>query len=116
MSRISSRATPLLILLLLAYPSVTAADCAAANCTDCDQNARNLASCTTVHYSASCSCSVDVNYPEFCILEGDCTYSPGGGGGGIGGTGGGGGGGGCTRTPGEWCPTDCASCTTVFWY
>ena len=113
MSRIFQRAVPLIILLSLACASRAVADCTAGVCTDCTENARHIASCITVSYSASCSCSIDVRYPEFCILEGNCTYTGGGG------TGGGGAGGGtpvCTRTPGEWCPSECMSCTTVFWY
>jgi len=109
------RALLLFFLALIAIPSVVAADCSAGICSDCTQNSRNIATCTTVNYSASCSCSIDVHYPEFCFLEGDCTYTGGGGAGGVGG-GGGGGGGGCTRAPGEWCSADCSSCTTVYWY
>src|SRR3954465_13644456 len=90
------------------------ADCSGTLCTDCDQDRLHRAYCTTVNDSASCECSISVQTPEFCVLGGACTYT-GGGGGGTGG-GGTGGGSGCTRTPGEWCPADCSSCTTVFWY
>lgn len=89
------------------------ASCSGQSCTECKQNSRGVASCWAVPYSASCSCSIDVQTPGFCILEGACTYTGGGGGGGTGG--GGTGGGSCVRTPGSWCPSECESCQTVYW-
>ena len=68
--------------------------------------------CIPVEYDASCECSIDVKFPEFCILDGECDYTASGGGG----AGGGGTGGEiCYRLPGQWCPAECSSCETVFW-
>jgi len=104
----------LLVILPVLGAAPAAADCSGQSCTDCKQNTRGVASCWAVTYSASCSCSINVQTPGFCILEGVCTYTAGGGGGG--GAGGGTGGGGCVRVAGSWCPSECESCQTVIWY
>lgn len=98
--------------LLFAHPAV-ASDCSAQACVDCMQNSEGIGSCRTVSYDASCSCSLDVAYPEFCILEGSCDYAP------AGGDGGGGfddEGATCYRPIGGWCPAQCSRCETVYWY
>ena len=103
-------------LAIVFLPVLGVADCSSSSsCIDCIQNQRQIASCTTVTYSASCSCSLDVGTPEFCILDGACSYT--GGSGGTGGPGGTGGGGGatCYTSGGQWCPPQCSSCTHVFW-
>jgi len=104
----------LLLILPMLAPGTARADCSSKSCADCQQNRRGTASCLAVTYSASCSCSIDVQTPSFCLLEGACTYTGSGGGGG-----GGGGGndpGSCSVAPGGWCPAECQSCQTVFWY
>lgn len=98
--------------LLAATPLL--ADCTSKNCVDCQQTSTGRGSCVTVSRAASCSCSVNVSYPDFCILEGACDYSPGGGGSGGGGAGGGGEV--CYRPAGGWCPPECSSCETVYWH
>jgi hypothetical protein len=103
-------------LAILLFPILAAADCSSSSsCIDCTQNRRQIATCTTVTYSASCSCSLNVATPESCILEGACSYTAGGGTGGNGGAGGGGGGATCYTSGGQWCPPECSSCTSVFW-
>lgn len=101
------------LLKLDPIPLVAQTDCSAAHCVDCKQNDLGIASCIPVSYDAHCSCSIEVGSPQFCILDGACDY---GGGGGNGGGGGDGGGGGCFRLPGQWCPAECDSCGTIFWY
>lgn len=111
------RAQLLFLVLFLSFVSTfnAEADCSGSLCADCNQDSRRrLASCTTVAASASCECSISVSSPEFCVLGGACTYTGGGGGGGGGGTGGGSSS--CTRGQGDWCPAECPSCTTIFWY
>jgi hypothetical protein len=90
-----------------------AANCSSSHgCTDCKQEKGKPAMCIPVEEDASCECSIDVLFPEFCILVGDCDYT----GGGVGGGGGGGTGGEtCYRLPSQWCPPECSSCETVFW-
>jgi hypothetical protein len=103
----------LVFLILLAVSASLSADCTSSLCSDCEQ-VGTRGSCLSVSYSASCSCSVSVS-TGFCILEGACQYTGGGSGGGDGG-GTGGGGGGCSRPAGGWCPAECASCDTIYWY
>jgi hypothetical protein len=102
---------PFLLLVSVALPA--GADCTAGTCVDCEQPENKPASCVAVSQNANCECRLDVNFPEFCILEGECTYS---GGAGTGGGGGGGGGSTCYQLPGSWCPAECTSCETIFWY
>ena len=84
-------------------------------CADCQNGTNNVASCITVSYDASCECSISANNRSMCILAGTCDYTgPGGGGGTGGGTGGGGTS--CTRPASGWCPAECTSCGTVYWY
>lgn len=102
-------------LLLATWPrAAVATTCSSAiGCKDCDLNTRAV-KCITVPTAASCTCEVFIfGGTGACAVDGDCTYT---GGGGNGGGSGGGGTSGCTRTPGEWCPAECSSCTTVFWY
>ncbi len=87
----------------------------AGGCAECFNDQSNIASCITVSYDAFCNCSISANNQAMCILSDPCDYSGGAGGGGGGGTGGGGSGG-CNRSPGGWCPAECSSCGTVFWY
>ena len=105
--------TALLLTSVVILPA-HADGCSGRSCSECGQDTDGYALCTTVSKSASCECTISVSNPRTCTIKGVCSYSSGGGGG-IGG-GGGTGGGGCARTPGEWCPADCSSCTTVFWY
>ena len=84
-------------------------------CADCENGADNVASCITVNRDAFCDCTISANNRSMCILADACDYTGGLGGGG--GTGGGGGGGTtCTRPASGWCPAECTSCGTVFWY
>lgn len=109
-------AVGLICLLFAGRPGPAAAGTCSSSigCKDCDETTTTF-KCTTVQSAASCTCEVFIfGGTPACGVDGDCVYLSGGGGG-VGG-GGGGGGGGCTRTPGEWCPADCASCTAVFWY
>lgn len=96
------------------FTAIQASDCTSVTCADCNQDTKGIASCTSVSYDASCSCTISVSYPDFCVLDGTCNYSPAGGGGG----GGDGGGDGqvCYRLAGSWCPPECRSCETVYWY
>jgi hypothetical protein len=85
-------------------------------CTECESLKAGMLRCVFVNNSGSCQCEVyTFGGTPACALTGDCTYTPTGGGGGGGGAGGGTGSG-CTRPAGGWCPADCSSCTTVYWY
>lgn len=86
----------------------------ASGCADCENAANGIASCITVQRDAHCECSIRVTTPTMCILEDICDYTATGGG--AGGGGGGGGGGTCSRPPGAWCPSECSSCETIYWY
>lgn len=101
-----------LVLFAAALPA-PAANCTSAHgCADCKQQQGELAKCIPVSYDASCECSIDVRFPEFCILDGACDYS----GQGSGGSGSGDPGGTvCYRLPSQWCPATCSSCETIFW-
>lgn len=112
------RALVLLALVLVGGSGASrAATCSSpTGCTDCDALRRGPVTCHFVNASASCNCTVSsFGGSPSCALDGDCTYTPAGGGGGGGG-GGTGGSPGCSRVPGEWCPSDCSSCSTVFFY
>lgn len=105
------------ILLAWAGAGAQAMPCTSAGgCADCENDASNEASCTTVSYDAHCNCSISANNRSMCILSDICDYSGGAGGGGTGGGGSGGGGTSCTRPPGGWCSAECSSCGTVFWH
>lgn len=108
-----SRASIFLALLLIFSSRTWGGNCTGSSCTACKQDESGSSYCTTVSYSASCECTLRVGERN-CTLSGVCSYSPGGGGSG-GGTGGGGGTT-CTRVAGSWCPAECTSCDTVFWY
>jgi hypothetical protein len=84
-------------------------------CSDCENDENNIAACKTVLRSESCECSISIANPCICVLKDACDYT-GGSGGGTGGGGTGGGGSTCYQLPGGWCPAECSSCTTVFWY
>lgn len=102
------------VVALLCLPSASrAANCSSYVCVDCEQRKGSLAKCIPVEYDASCECGIDVRFPEYCVLEGQCDYTGGGGGGGGGGVGTGSEL--CYRLPGQWCPAECSACETVFW-
>lgn len=115
--RMVSRILILLALVLTAgFPPAGASTCTSSTgCTDCESLRSGSLTCKFVNSNASCHCEISsFGGSPTCAVDGDCTYAPGGGGGG------GGGGGnndpGCSRVPGQWCPADCSSCTTVFFY
>jgi hypothetical protein len=85
--------------------------CAA--CKDPEEKSAGLV-CKFVQEDAYCTCNLFLFAGSYaCSLDGECDYLGGGGGG----TGGGGTGGEtCYRLPGQWCPAECSSCETVFWY
>lgn len=95
--------------------SGNAADCSSpTGCTDCFPTQLGF-KCDFVDGPAYCSCEVSTfGGTASCGVDGDCDYT-----GSIGGGGGGGGTGGdpaCVRLNGQWCPPECSSCETVFWY
>jgi len=105
------------VLLVLSGAGAQAMPCTSAGgCADCENGPDNVASCVTVSRDAHCDCSLSANNRFMCILDDICDYTGGAGGGGTGGGGTGGGGTGCTRPAGGWCPAECNSCGTVFWY
>lgn len=113
MWKIALRAVSLMALFLVVPGSPVWADCSSSTgCADCD-SLHGSVKCLFVQTSASCTCTISFfgGSPQ-CALDGACDYTSGGGGGG----GGTGGGSSCTRTAGEWCPPECSSCTTVYWY
>src|SRR3954470_892183 len=65
----------LLVILAFGVSRAARADCTSASCSDCQTNRRGVVSCVAVTYSASCSCSISVNNPGSCTLEGVCTYT-----------------------------------------
>src|SRR6478672_11223458 len=112
-----SRVLVLLALVLIGGSGLSSATTCSSStgCTDCDALRTGPVTCRFVNSSASCSCTVSTfGGTASCAVDGDCTYNSGGGGGGGGG--GTGGSPGCSRVPGEWCPSDCSSCSTVFFY
>lgn len=84
-------------------------------CTECkDLAAGEDPQCIFVTRDASCTCDLIVFGGNLgCGEEGVCDYTGGTSGGGGGG---GGGSGSCTRPAGSWCPPECSSCETVYWY
>jgi hypothetical protein len=105
------------VLLFLVFGSrLQAGTCTSSTgCADCESLRAGAVRCVFVNASASCQCEVYIyGGTPACALTDDCTYKAGGGGG----SGGGGGGGGstCTVSAGSWCPAECSSCTTVYWY
>src|SRR5215218_3101933 len=104
------------VLLLWAGAGAQALPCTSTGgCADCENGPDNVASCVTVSRDAHCDCSISASNRFMCILSDICDYTGGAGGGGTGG-GTGGGGTGCTRPAGGWCPAECSSCGTVYWY
>lgn len=103
------------LLVFAALGQGMAATCSSSSgCTDCKDNGLGF-KCVFVTTDASCRCDLFIfGGRAACGVDGDCTYTPVGGGNG-GGTGGGGGTT-CTRLAGQWCPSECSSCETVFWY
>lgn len=102
-----------LIALVVCPAILGAATCSSSQaCVDCFQEEGKPARCLPVTYDASCECSIDVSFPQFCILDGECDYGNQGGG-----ASGGSGSGDqvCFRLPGQWCPAECTSCETIFW-
>lgn len=111
----AARATLLVAVLLMvgSQPGLASTCSSSSGCANCNALDTGPVTCKFARESAFCTCTVSFfGGTAQCALDGDCQYTAGGGGGG-GGTGSGGGG--CTRTPGEWCPADCSSCTTVYW-
>lgn len=99
---------------LFGTPSALSADCSSSQCTDCGEDIHKNPKCVFVFQDAFCTCDLIVFGGTLgCGVDGTCDYT-GGGGGGQGG--GGGGGTTCTRAPGGWCPAECSSCETVYWY
>jgi hypothetical protein len=93
---------------------VGAVDCTTSDgCAGCSF-ADGAAECTFVQADGYCECTVTVHMGRTaCAYDGICDYTGGTGGG----TGGGGGGGTtCSRPAGGWCPPECSSCGTVYWY
>jgi hypothetical protein len=98
-----------------AWPATCHSD---VGCLECEYDEDGLASCGFLPQAGYCECDLIVifNRPS-CGFNGTCEYvAPSGGGGGAGGGGGGGGGGACTTLPGAWCPAECSSCDTIYWY
>ena len=104
----------LVIWLPLALPAAAATCSSSSGCAACDTSSGEP-SCKFVQSNGGCTCDLFVFGGTLgCGIDGECTYT--GSGGGTGGGGGGGGGGTCSRLPGGWCPADCTSCETIFWY
>lgn len=107
---------PLLAVLSAGLTPLSAATCTSSTgCADCTGMLSGMPKCEFVKNDASCTCDLYVfGGTPACGVDGDCDYVPAGGGGGSGG--GGGGGTTCTRLAGQWCPAECSSCETVYWY
>jgi hypothetical protein len=102
-------------LLVLAVPSVVLGDCSSNQCTDCGEDAQKRANCIFVYQDAFCVCDLFIFGGTLaCGVDGLCDYTAGGTD--TGGGGGGGGGSTCLQLPGSWCPAECQSCESVYWY
>jgi hypothetical protein len=113
--KLISRALVLVALAGAGGPAGAGTCSSSTGCADCQSLRFGPVTCQFVIEDASCSCEISsFGGTPTCALDGDCTYAPDGGGTGGGSGGGGGGSTGCSRLPGEWCPSDCSSCTTVF--
>ena len=91
------------------------ADCTSSQgCATCKEIESAAPVCKFVQGDAYCSCTLLLFGGSYgCGVDGECDYQIGGGGGSGGGETGGET---CYRLPSQWCPSECSSCETVFWY
>jgi len=102
-----------MILTLFVLPRDVKSVCADCQLSDQSGPGGLYAKCEFVDDDAYETCTISASDPYNCWEEDPCVYgSPGGGSGG----GGSDGGDTCSRSPGEWCPAECASCTEKPWY